>query len=213
MDKPPVNIVVVGGGSGGTLSANLLAKQLAREIHAGQVRVQLISGSRQHIFQPGYLHVAFAGQDPSKIVREERTLVKRDVHLMEEPAERIDLKTQTVTLASGEKLQYDYLIIATGSVANPKAIPGLGEAALNFHTSPEESRKIWETIQRFDGGHVVVGIAGVPHKCPPSPNEATFLVDDYFRKQGVRDKIKVTFLTPYPRPYPAEPMSRVVEPL
>ena len=213
MDKPPVNIVVVGGGSGGTLSANLLAKQLAREIHAGQVRVQLISGSRQHIFQPGYLHVAFAGQDPSKIVREERALVKRDVHLMEEPAERIDLKTQTVTLASGEKLQYDYLIIATGSVANPKAIPGLGEAALNFHTSPEESRKIWETIQRFDGGHVVVGIAGVPHKCPPSPNEATFLVDDYFRKRGVRDKIKLTFLTPYPRPYPAEPMSRVVEPL
>jgi sulfide:quinone oxidoreductase len=213
MDKPRLNIVVVGGGSGGTLSANLLAKQLAGEIHAGQVRVQLISGSRQHIFQPGYLHVAFAGQDPSEIVREERTLVKRDVHLMEESAERIDLKTQTVTLASGEKLQYDYLIIATGSVPSPKAIPGLSEAALNFHTSPEESRKVWEGIQRFDGGHVVVGIAGVPHKCPPSPNEAAFLVDDYFRKRGVRNKIKLTFLTPYPRPYPAEPMSRVVEAL
>jgi len=59
---------------------------------------------------------------------------------------------------------------------------------------------------------VVVGIAGVPHKCPPSPNEAAFLVDDYFRKRGIRDKVKLTFLTPYPRAYPAEPMSRVVEP-
>jgi sulfide:quinone oxidoreductase len=204
---------VVGAGSGGTLSANLLVRQLAEEIHAGLVSVQLISESKQHVFQPGYLHVAFTGQDPSEIIREERSLVNPEADLVEEAAERIDLKIQTVTLTSGKRLQYDYLIIATGSVPNPKAIPGLSEAALNFHTSPEESKRIWEAIRRFDGGHVVVGIAGVPHKCPPSPNEAAFLVDDYFRKRGIRDKIKLTFLTPYPRPYPAEPMSKVVEPL
>jgi len=213
MQKPTVSIVVVGGGSGGTLSANLLAKQLSDEIRAGQVKVHLVLGSHQHIFQPGYLHVAFTGQDPAEIVREERSLVKQDVHLVEEPAERLDLKSQIVTLTSGQNLQYDYLIIATGSVPNPKAIPGLSEAALNFHTSPEESKRIWDTIQQFDGGHVIVGIAGVPHKCPPSPNEVAFLLDDYFRKRGIRDKMKLTFLTPYPRPYPAEPMSRVVEPL
>jgi sulfide:quinone oxidoreductase len=139
--------------------------------------------------------------------------VNESVQLVEEPAERIDLKSQLVTLASGKALRYDYLIIATGSVPNPKAIPGLSEAALNFHTSPEESRRIWDAIEKFDGGHVVVGIAGVPHKCPPSPNEAAFLIDDYFRKRGIRDKVKLTYLTPYPRPYPAEPMSKVVEPL
>jgi sulfide:quinone oxidoreductase len=213
MRESAVNIVVVGGGSGGTLSANLLAKQLRAEIQAGEVKVHLVLGSQQHIFQPGYLHVAFAGQDPTEIVREERSLVNESVQLVEEPAERIDLKSQAVILASGKALHYDYLIIATGSVPNPKAIPGLSEAALNFHTSPEESRRIWDAIQKFDGGHVVVGIAGVPHKCPPSPNEAAFLIDDYFRKRGIRDKVKLTYLTPYPRPYPAEPMSRVVEPL
>jgi sulfide:quinone oxidoreductase len=159
------------------------------------------------------LHVGFAGQDPAEIVREEGSLVSRSIHLVEEPAERIDLKSQVVTLKSGQNLRYDYLIVATGSVPNPKAIPGLGEAALNFHTSPEESKRVWDTIQQFGGGHLIVGIAGVPHKCPPSPNEAAFLIDDYFRKRGIRDKVKLTFLTPYPRPYPAEPMSRVVEPL
>jgi len=208
-----VNIVLVGGGSGGTLSANLLAKQLRAEIQAGKVQVHLVSGSQQHIFQPGYLLVAFAGQDPTEIVREERSLVNENVRLVEEPAERIDLKSQVVTLASGKTLHYDYVIVATGSTPNPEAIPGFSEAALNFHTSPEESRRIWNMIQQFDGGHVVIGIAGVPHKCPPSPNEAAFLIDDYFRKRGIRDKVKLTFLTPYPRPYPAEPMSRVVEPL
>jgi sulfide:quinone oxidoreductase len=213
MHERPLNIVVVGGGSGGTLSANELAKQLGNQIQASKVKVHLVLGTQQHIFQPGYLHVAFAGQDPTKIIREERSLVNRNVHLIEEPAERIDLKNQVVTLTSGKTLHYDYLIVATGSVPNPKAIPGLSEAALNFHTSPEESKRIWNTIQQFDGGHVVVGIAGVPHKCPPSPNEAAFLLDDYFRKRGIHDKVKLTFLTPYPRPYPAEPMSRVVEPL
>ena len=213
MQESAVNIVVVGGGSGGTLSANLLAKQLRAKIQTGEVKVHLVLGSQQHIFQPGYLHVAFAGQDPAEIVREERSLVNENVQLVEEPAEGIDLKSQTVILASGKALHYDYVIVATGSVPNPKAIPGLSEAALNFHTSPEESRRIWDVIQKFDGGHVVVGIAGVPHKCPPSPNEAAFLIDDYFRKRGIRDKMKLTFLTPYPRPYPAEPMSKVVEPL
>jgi len=207
-----VNIVVVGGGSGGTLSANLLAKQLTNEIRSGQGSVYLVSESKQHIFQPGYLHVAFKGREPTELIRKERALVNRDVNLLEEPAERIDLKGQTVTLASGSQLPYEHLIIATGSIANPRAIPGLSEASLNFHTSPEESRKIWDAIQQFDGGHVVVAIAGVPHKCPPSPNEAAFLVDDYFRQRRIRGKVKLTFVTPYPRSYPAEPMSRVVEP-
>ncbi len=212
MSTPQVDIVVVGGGSGGTLSANLLAKQLSSAIHSGKARVHLVSGSKLHIFQPGYLHVAFTGQDPKELLRDEDDLVNRDIHLIGEDADRIDLKTQAVTLKSGQQLHYDYIIIATGSVANPKAIPGLSEAALNFHTSPEESRRIWDALQRFDGGHVVVGIAGVPHKCPPSPNEAAFLLDDYLRKRGIREKAKITFVTPYPRPYPAEPMSRVVEP-
>ncbi len=212
MSKAPTNIVIIGGGTGGTLTANLLAKNLKKEIGQGRVEVYLVSAASQHIFQPGYLDVAFKGKDPSKLARPERQLVNDKIHLVEDNAESIDLENQTVKLASGPPLSYDYLVIATGSVPNPGSIPGLSEASLNFHTSGDGSRKIWDAIQQFDGGHVVVGIAGVPHKCPPSPDEAVFLLDDHLRKRGVRDKIKLTFLTPYPRPYPAEPMSKVVEP-
>lgn len=172
----------------------------------------MVSGANTHIFQPGYLHVAFKNQDGKEIVREESTLLASDVHRIPQNAERLDLKSKTVILRNGEKLPYDYLIVATGSVPNPSAIPGLKEGALNFHTSPEESRKIWNALEQFEEGHVVIGIAGVPHKCPPSPNEAAFLIDDYFRARGIRERVKLTFVTPYPRPYPAEPMSKVVEP-
>lgn len=207
-----MNVVIVGGGTGGTLAANLLAKELSSEIHDGKVNVVLVSGSRDHIFQPDYLHIAFKNQDPKEIIRKESSLVRREVKLLEETARSLDLTNQIVTLATGEKIEYEYVVIATGSVPNPTSIPGLAEASLNFHTSPADSQKIWNAIQEFQSGHVVVGIAGVPHKCPPSPNEAAFLIDDYFRSRGIRDKVKITFVTPYPRPYPAETMSKVVEP-
>jgi len=176
------------------------------------VRVYLVSGAKTHIFQPAYLHVAFKNQNPKEIVRSEETLLSRDVKHIAVDATRLDLKAQQVTLASGEQLSYSHLVIATGSVPNPSSIPGLQEGSLNFHTSPEESKKIWNALENFESGHLVVGIAGVPHKCPPSPNEAVFLADDYLRQHGIRDKVKLTFVTPYPRPYPAEPMSKVVEP-
>ena len=73
--------------------------------------------------------------------------------------------------------------------------------------------RTWEALQKFKSGKIVVAIAGVPHKCPPSPNEATFMVDEFYRKKGLRDKVEISFVTPYPRPYPAETLSKVIEPL
>jgi sulfide:quinone oxidoreductase len=209
----PINIIVVGGGTGGTLAANLLAKHFAVDIDDEDIRVSLVTSSKFHMFQPGLLEVAFEGKRPDSIIREEGSLVNRKVTYIEESVEKIDLQKRQVFLAGGRNLDYDYIILATGSVPNPDSIPGLRAASLNFHTSTQDSVKIWETLQRFEKGRVVVGIAGVPHKCPPSPNEATFLLDDYLRKSGKREHARITFLTPYPRPYPAEPMSKVVEPL
>ena len=56
-------------------------------------------------------------------------------------------------------------------------------------------------------------LQGYRTNAPPSPNEAAFLLDDYLRMKKIRDKVKITFITPYPRPYPSEPVSRVIQPL
>lgn len=183
------------------------------EIADEDIQVTLVTNSPFHIFQPGLLEVAFEGKAADSIIREERPLVSRKVSYIEENVERIDLQKQEVWLAGDRKLDYDYIILATGSVPNPDSIPGLSAASLSFHTSTQESLRIWNALQQFEKGRVIVGIAGVPHKCPPSPNEATFLLDDYLRKNGKREHASITFLTPYPRPYPAGPMSKVVEPL
>ena len=206
-------VVVIGSGDGGTFTANLLASELHDEIRGGLASVQLVGEHIKHPFQPGNLDIAFKGADPEKYVRDEKELLRKRVDFVQDPAVKINCATKSVTTKSGRVLGYDFLVIATGAVADPSKVPGLAEGSMNFHTGGKDSRLIWETLQKFEGGTVVVAIAGTPHKCPPSPNEAVFMLDEFFRKRGIRDKVKIKFLTPYPRPYPAEKISRVVEPM
>jgi sulfide:quinone oxidoreductase len=206
-------IVVVGSGAGGTLTANLLVRALRREIKDGAASVSLVGENSQHAFQPANLDIAFKGAPPEKFVRPEQSLLREGVSLVLDRASRIDFAERLVVTAGGATLPYDYLVIATGAVPNPGGLPGLKEGSLNFHTGAADSRRIWEALQSFKGGRVVVAIAGVPHKCPPSPNEAAFMLDQFFRERGVRDKVEIKFLTPYPRAYPAEKISEVITPL
>ncbi|HXX72087.1 MAG TPA: FAD/NAD(P)-binding oxidoreductase [Candidatus Acidoferrales bacterium] len=206
-------VVVIGSGDGGTFTANLLALELRDEIRGGLASVQLIGEHLKHPFQPGNLDVAFKGASPDKYVKDETDLLRKEVEFIQDPAVRIDLQGRSVTTKSGRTLDYNFLVIATGAVADPSKVPGLSDGALNFHTGAVDSQRIWESIKSFQGGTIVVAIAGTPHKCPPSPNEAAFMLDEYFHKRGIREKVNIKFLTPYPRPYPAEKISRVVEPL
>jgi len=206
-------LVVVGSGDGGTFTANLLSSELRDEIRGGLASVQLIGEHLEHPFQPGNLDIAFKGASPDKYVRDETQLLRNGIIFIQDQAVRIDFAARTVTTRTGANFGYDFLVIATGAVADPSKIPGLTEGSMNFHTGGQNSQSIWKALQEFQGGTVVVAIAGTPHKCPPSPNEAAFMLDEYFSKRGIRDKVKIKFLTPYPRPYPAEKISRVVEPM
>jgi len=206
-------VVVLGSGDGGTFTANLLASELRDEIRGGLASVQLVGEHLKHPFQPGNLDVAFKGTDPEKYIKDETELLRKGVDFIQDPAVKIDYASRSVTTKSGRVLGYDFLVIATGAVADPSKIPGLAEGSMNFHTGGKNAERIWQALQKFEGGTVVVAIAGTPHKCPPSPDEAAFMLDEFFRKRGIRDKVKIKFLTPYPRPYPAEKISKIVEPM
>ena len=129
-------VVVVGSGDGGTFTANLLALALHDEIHGGLVSVQLVGEHLKHPFQPGNLDVAFKGASPDKYVKDETELIRKEIEFVKDPAVNIDLKTRSVTTKSGRTLPYNYLVIATGAVADPAKIPGLAEGSMNFHTGP-----------------------------------------------------------------------------
>lgn len=208
-------IAVVGSGTGGTFAANLLASRLHDKVKRGEVSVALIGEGFRHHFQPANLDVAFKGRLPESASQSELDLLRPEVEFFPEPAAKIDLQDRTITSLTDEGDQayvhrYDYLVLATGAQVALGLVPGLAEGSLNFHTSPWDARKVWEAVRGFKKGRVVVAVTRVPHKCPPSPDEALFMLDEYFRRKGVRDDVELTMLTPYPRPYPVEKISRVV---
>jgi len=203
----PARIVVLGGGVGGTLAANLLAKRLGRD-----ARVTVVDPTGMHVYQPGFLYAALGKANGRWLARDERTLLRDDVELIVEAATRVEAEQGVVRLGHGGSLAWDYLVLATGARLLPDQVPGLVEGAHEFY-SLEGALRLREALRRFGGGRVLVGVAGIPYKCPPAPVEFTLMLDQYLRKRGVRDKSELTLLSPLNRAFTIEPASKLVQPL
>lgn len=76
-----------------------------------------------------------------------------------------------------------------------------------------QAEKLWAKLDAFRGGTIVLGQSTPIIKCPPSPIEGILLTDELLRKRGLREKSRLVFISPYPRPYPAAPMNEIVEPI
>ena len=199
-------VVILGGGVGGTIVANLLAKKLKPD----EAEITLVDKTGKHVYQPGFVYVAFEHQKPRKLVRDERKLLRKRVKLVLGEAVKIDAEAKKVRLADGTVLEYDRLVVALGARLTPDDLPGFNETAHHFY-SLEGAVKLHEALERFPGGKVVVTVASVPYKCPPAPSEAACQLDYYFTKRGIREKVDIHFLSPLSRVFPLEPVNPVVE--
>jgi len=203
----PARVAVLGGGVGGTLVANLLDKALGRE-----ARVCVIDPTGMHHYQPGYLYVALGQANGRWLVRDERSLLRRDVDLIVDRAIRVHPDAGTVQLERGASVEWDYLVIATGARLMHDRIPGLVEGAFGFY-SLDDAQRLREELRRFRGGRILVGIGGIPYKCPPAPVEFVFMLEEYLRKRGVRDRSSVTLLSPLNRAFTIESASKMIQPI
>jgi len=199
-------IVVLGGGVGGTVVANLLAKKLRPD----EAEIILVDKTGRHVYQPGFVYVAFGKTKPESLVRDERSLLRKRVKLVLGEATRIDVGARRLHLADRTVLDYDRLVIALGARLVPEQLPGFAEAAHHFYTM-DAAVKLRQALRDFDGGKIVVTVASVPYKCPPAPAEAACQLDYYFTKRGIRDKVDIHFLSPLSRIFPLEPLNPVVE--
>ncbi len=197
-------VVVLGGGVGGTIVANIVSRRLKKDAN-----VTLVDKSGKHIYQPGFVYVAFGDEQIHNIIRDEGSLLNKDCKLIIKEATKIDPKDRKVVLDDGQSLDYDYLVIATGSRIVPEEVKGLKEGAHHFYDA-EAAEKLRQALIAFAGGKVVVGVGGVPYKCPPAPAEAACQLDYYFKKRGIRDKVQIEFLSPLPRVFPLEAVNPFV---
>lgn len=114
--------------------------------------------------------------------------------------DHVDIEANQVHLADGIALAYDVLVVATGAVLVPEETegltgPGWMDKMFTFYT-PEGAAALEAALATFDGGRVVVNVVDMPIKCPVAPLEFCFLVDWYFRERGIRDQVRLSYVTP-----------------
>ena len=205
-------IVIVGGGVGGTLVANLLQKELHREIDRGDVALTVIDEHGQHVYQPGFMYIAMGGERAERLARPERSLLERRVQLVVGRVDRIDERRQLVQLQDGLQIRYDFLVLATGSRIVPEAIPFFAVEAHHFYTA-QAALRLRRALDRFQGGRIVIGIAGMPYKCPPAPLEVAFLIEHELRERHLRDNSTIDFCSPIGRAFTIESVSEMATPI
>ena len=126
-------VVIVGGGVGGTLVANLIARKLQQHIRGGQVTVTVVDERGQHVYQPGFMYIAMGSEVAENLVRPEWTLLDSEVRLEVGRVQRINEADQLVELEDGSRLHYDQLVLAPGARILPRgdrALRGRGASLL-----------------------------------------------------------------------------------
>ncbi len=205
-------VLVLGGGVGGTLVANLLVRKLRRPIDRGEVSVTVVDLTGRHTYQPGFMYIAMGGERAERLVRPERSLLDPRVQLVVGEAVRVDEASRLVELADGQRLAYDYLVLATGSRIAPEEIPHFETEAHHFYTA-EAALRLRRALDAFEGGRIVIGIAGMPYKCPPAPLEVALLIESELRERGLRERSELHFCSPIGRAFTIETVSDMVTPI
>ena len=91
-----MRILVVGGGTGGTIVANNLARRLSAEIRSRRVRITMLSASDKHMYQPGLLYVAFGQMTPDQLYRDQASLLEGTIDFHVDPVEKFQLDQNKV---------------------------------------------------------------------------------------------------------------------
>lgn len=207
-------IVILGGGTGGTLVANRL-----RRMYGEALAITVIDRDDVHVYQPGLLFVPFGLAQPDEIVRPRSAQLHAGIEFRLAEVHHVDTSRDRVYLANGTHLSYDVLVIATGATLQPQETDGLGgqDWGRSIHTfyTLDGAQALRDELEQLVSGRLVIDVIDMPIKCPVAPLEFCFLADWRLRQRGVRDEVEITFITPldgaFTTPVASERLARLLE--
>jgi sulfide:quinone oxidoreductase len=189
-------LLVLGGGTAGTMVVNKLRPRLSREGWS----ITVVDQDEEHVYQPGLLLLPFGVYSPEELVEPRARFVPDGVEFITGEIDRVDAEGNEVFLSDGRCLGYDYLVIATGTTPRPDQTPGMADgewrrSVFDFYTL-DGAVALRDRLASWAGGRLVVHVTEMPIKCPVAPLEFAFLADAFFSERGMRDKVDISYVTP-----------------
>jgi sulfide:quinone oxidoreductase len=185
-------VLIAGGGFGGVVAAESLAKSLG-DGH----EITLVSRSRKFLFSPALVRLAFGGCEPDDIAFDIReAMLDRRVRFVEGELARIDPSERHLTFARGDfvgEMPYDFLILALGRRLKTELVTGFFEHAHHL-LGVRAAKKFGEAVRSFNQGHAVIG------HCPgarlPVPVFETAIgLARLLEERGQRDHCDITIVS------------------
>ena len=190
------NLVILGAGTAGTMMLNKLHKT----IDLNTWKLTIVDNEKTHYYQPGFLFIPFGVYTESDVVKPKEKFFPEGMNMINSEIWKVIPEYNKVHLQNGITLDYDILIIATGSKLAPEETEGLtGELwkknIFDFYTL-DGAKALAEKFKTWDGGKLVINITEMPIKCPVAPLEFAFLADAFFEDRGIREKVHIQYVTP-----------------
>jgi len=189
------HLLILGAGTAGTMMLNKLYKELDQD----EWKLTIVDQYKTHYYQPGFLFIPFGIYKKQDVIKPKHDFFPPNVEVIFSPIDKIVGEENKVLLEGGQVLKYDFLIIATGTQTRPSETPGLKDKLwykdiFDFYTI-EGALALHDRFKDFEGGELVMCIAELPYKCPVAPIEFVCLAEAYFTERGIRDKVKITYVT------------------
>ncbi len=186
-------IVIIGGGTAGISTAAKLLKEL-RSL-AGDIVI--IDPAEKHYYQPLWTLVGGGEVKKEETQRRMEDLIPEGADWIKSEVTSIEPEEHYIQLSDGNKLEYEYLIVAAGIEVHWEGIKGLmdtiGKNGVCTNYSYQYTDYTWEVIRNFKGGNAVFTHPATPIKCGGAPQKIMYLADDHFRRTGGREKTKIIF--------------------
>jgi len=172
-------VLILGGGFGGIAAARGLKQKLDQ-------KDEVILVDRGDHFMVGFRKTwALTGQSTLEAgQRSIESLTRLGIRVMRDPVKRIDPEARLAWMGD-QRIEADVLVVALGAELAPDLIPGFEQHAFNVY-DPNDIPRAAQALTDFRGGKLLLGIFGVPYKCPPAPYEMALLIAEALKERRVR---------------------------